>query len=60
MLEREIWVTDVDKLIVILLMEADFNFENHLYFGERLTASVEEHHVMPDNMFGSREDNSSI
>lgn len=41
-------------------MEADFNFENHLYFGERLTASVEEHHVMPDNMFGSREDNSSI
>lgn len=41
-------------------MEANFNFVNHLYFGKRLNASAEEHHIIPDNTFGSREDNSTI
>ena len=41
-------------------MEADFNFANHLYFGKRLKALAEEHNILPDDTFGSRENNSSI
>ena len=60
MLEKKPGVIEVDKLRAILLMEADFNFANQLYFGKRLTASAEEHGVIPDDTFGSRKDNSSI
>ena len=60
MLEKKPGVIDVDKLRAILLMEADFNFANHLFFGKRLRASAEKHNIFPDDTFGSRENNSSI
>ena len=60
MLEKKPGVIDVDKLQAILLTKADFTFVNHLYFGKRLKAAAEEHHVIPDDTFRSREENSSI
>lgn len=60
MLEKKPGVIEVDKLRAILLMEADFNFANHLYFGRRMKAAAEEHGVIPDDTFGSRENKSSI
>ena len=59
-LEKIPGVIDVDKLRAILLMEADFNFASHLYFGKRLKASAEEHNIIPDDAFASTENNSSI
>ena len=60
MLEKKPGVIEVDKLRAILLMEADFNFANHLYFGRRMKAAAEEHGVIPEDTFGSRENKSSI
>ena len=60
MLEKKPGVIDVDKLRAILLMEADFNFANHLFFGKRLRASAEENNIFSQDTFGSRENNSSI
>ena len=60
MLEKKPGGIGVDMLRAILLMEANFNFANHLCFGKRLKASVEDNNILSDDAFVSRENSSSI
>ena len=54
MLETEKGNMKVDKLRVILLMEADFNMANKLMFGHRMMQHAEQTGQVPDECFGSR------
>ena len=54
MLEKKEGEIRVDKLRVILLMEADFNFSNKLIFGSRMLKHAKQHHVLPGENTGSR------
>merc|ERR1711923_237611 len=60
MLEKEEGEIRVDKLMAILLMEADFNFSNKLIFRSRMLKHAEKHHAFPDKNAGSRNGRSYI
>ena len=50
------WVTRVDRLRAILLMEADFNFGNKLHIGRRMIKVVNDNQVIPLDTFRSKND----
>ena len=52
MLEKEPGVIDVEKLRAILLLEADFNFVNKLYFGTRMITRAHQEDLIPPECFG--------
>ena len=54
MLEKIEGNIKVDKLRAILLMEADFNQMNKLFFGHRMIKQSEENKRIPDEAYGSR------
>lgn len=60
MLEKIKGNTKVDKLRAILLMEADFNFLNKLFFGNRLIKQCERRDRMPEELYGSRKNLGAI
>lgn len=60
MLEKLPGVINVEKLRAILLMEAYFNFANKICFGRRLKLKTGAHNIIPQDLFESREDHSSI
>ena len=60
MLEKQKGNDHVDKLRAILLMEADFNFANKLYFGSRMIRQAEQYDQIPDELFGSRRGRTAI
>ena len=45
---------------MILLMEADFNFPNKLFFGKQMMDWAESHNEIPDECFGSQKGQSAI
>ena len=60
MLEKVAGVNLVDKLRAILLMEADFNFANSLYFGKRALDSANKQDLITHNTFGSKRNSCPI
>ena len=50
----------VEKLRAILLMEADFNFGYRLLFGSCMVKDMDNKHVLPQDIFGSRKELSSV
>ena len=52
MLEKEPGAINVDKLRAILLLEADFNFANKLYFGSRMIRRAQQDNLIPEECFG--------
>ena len=54
MLEKEEGCRDPERLWAILLMEADFNFPNKLFFDKWMMDWAESHNEIPDECFGSR------
>ena len=54
MLEKIPGVTLVDKLRAMLLMEADFNMTNSIYYGERALDSANNQDLITHNTFGSK------
>ena len=54
MLEKIEGNTKVNKLRAILLMEADFNQLNKLFFGNRMIRQSEANNRMPEELYGSR------
>ena len=54
MLEKKPGLIIVDRLRAILLMEADFNFGNKLYFGSRMMRAAERNKVIPGEIYGGR------
>ena len=56
MLEKEPGVINVDKLRAILLLEADFNFLNKLFFGSRMIHRAHKDHLIPPETFGGVKD----
>ena len=59
MLEKSPGIIKTDKLRAILLMEADFNFANRLYFGRKLCDVAEAAKILPPDQFGSRKEHSA-
>ena len=55
MLENKPGVIQVDKLVEICLMGADFNFVNHLYFGKQMKVSAKKHKILLYDAFGGGE-----
>jgi hypothetical protein len=53
MLEKKPGVRHVEKLRAILLMEADFNCANKLYFGSRMMRNAARHSAIPPELYGS-------
>ena len=43
------------KLGAILLMEADFNYHNHLIFGSRMMDLTRRHNMVPEEFFREKE-----
>jgi len=60
MLEKVAGVNLVDKLRAILLMEADFNFANALYFGKRTMEMAKKSDIITNDTFGSKQDSCPI
>lgn len=60
MIEKTPWVTLVENLRAILLIEADFKFGNRLIFGNKMVKSLETKGDLPQDSFGSRNSFSSI
>jgi hypothetical protein len=54
MLEKTLGVTLVTKLRAILLMEGDFNTTNKIVYGNRMIKNVQEHHLMPEEIFSEK------
>ena len=52
MLEKEPGNIDVERLRAILLLEADFNFLNKLYFGSRMIDRAHQDSLIPPESFG--------
>ena len=59
MLLKEDNIFIVDKLRAILLMEADFNFGNNLFFGKRLMRNMEHHNFLPIDTFARQQQTAS-
>ena len=59
MLLKQAGNLNVDKLRAILLMEADFNFANNLFFGKRLTSSMETTNFLPPDTFARKRQTAS-
>ena len=60
MLEKEEGCRDPERLQAILLMEADFNFPNKLFFSKGMMDWAESHNKILDECFGSRKGQSAI
>ncbi len=54
MLEKTLGVTLVTKLRAILLMEGDFNAANKMIYGVRMMKNVQDHNLMPEEIFSKR------
>ena len=54
MIEKKLGVITVDKLRAILLMEADFNFNNELIFGKQAMHNAETSEMFRNEMHGGR------
>ena len=53
-LEKKPRVIKVNILRAILLLEADFNSVNKILFNTRLIPSMEQAHIIPKEIIGSR------
>jgi hypothetical protein len=60
MLEKIAGINLVDKLRAILLMEADFNFANSLYFGKRTLEIANKQDLIKHDTFGSKNNSCPI
>jgi len=60
MLEKILGCRLPEKLRAILLMEADLNFANKLFFGYRMMIKAEEDKVIPAEIVGSRKGRQAI
>ena len=60
MLEKVAGINLVDKLRAILLMEADFNFANSLYFGKRTLEIANKQDLIKHDTFGSKNNSCPI
>ena len=49
----------VDKLRAILVMKADFNFQNKLFFGHQMIKQCEQHSRLMEELFGSHQNHSA-
>ncbi len=54
MLEKELGVNLVSKLRAILLMEADFNATNKMFFSSRMLQNIRLHRIMPEEIFSEQ------
>jgi hypothetical protein len=54
MLEKTLGVMLVNKLRVILLMEADFNASNKILYGVRMMQNACEHSLMPEEIYSKK------
>ena len=60
MLEKMRGVIQGDKLWVILLMEADFNFYNGLMFTKRMRDHAKQQHWIPREIYGGQKNHEAI
>ena len=54
MLEKKPGCTLVEKLRAILLMEADFNFQNGTIYGSRMLDTARQYKFMPEEIFSEQ------
>ena len=59
MLEKKAGVYDVEKVRIILLYDAEFNFLNKL-MGKQLTAYGEANNLIAEEQYGSRKHKTAI
>ena len=60
MLKRILSCRDIKKLQAILLMEANFNFTNTLFYGKCMMEWTEEHGEVPRECFGGCNNHQAI
>ncbi len=51
---KTLGVTLVTKLRAILLMEGDYNATNKIVYGDPMIKNVQEHHLMPEEIFSEK------
>ncbi len=53
-LEKELGINVIIKLLAILLMEADFNATNEVMFGNCMLQNIRTHQLMPEEIFSEQ------